>query len=104
MSGGQWQRLSLARCLYKNNDLIVLDEPTSAIDPLNEANLFSIFKEISKNKTCIIITHRLGIVSIADYIIVLKNGKIIENGTHNKLININGEYKQMYLAQSNSYF
>ncbi|PXV86290.1 ATP-binding cassette subfamily B protein [Lachnotalea glycerini] len=104
ISGGQWQKLALARCIYRKHNIIVLDEPTSAIDPINESTLFSTFKEIAKNVTTIIITHRLGIVSIADYVIVMDNGEIIESGTHDELINLGGKYKEMYLAQSSAYF
>lgn len=104
LSGGQWQKIALARCIYRNHNFLILDEPTSAIDPLNEAELFSAFKKISENKTCVIITHRLGIVAIADYIIVLENGNVLENGTHEELIKLNGKYKKMYLAQSSTYF
>lgn len=103
LSGGQWQRLAIARGIYKFNNMIVLDEPTSAIDPLEESILFEKFKEISQNKTSIIITHRMGTVKIADRIIVLENGKILESGTHDELLNNNGRYKEMYSAQSKWY-
>lgn len=104
LSGGQWQRISLARCIYKDYNILLLDEPTSAIDPINESSLFHTFEEISQEKTSIIITHRLGVVSIADYILVLDNGKLVESGTHQELIDKNGKYKQMYLTQSRNYF
>ncbi len=103
LSGGRWQRLAIARGIYKFNNMIVLDEPTSAIDPLEESILFEKFKEISQNKTSIIITHRMGTVKIADRIIVLGNGKILESGTHDELLNNNGRYKEMYNAQSKWY-
>ena len=104
LSGGQWQKIALARCIHRDSDFIVLDEPTSAIDPISESDLYSLFQEMCENKTAIIVTHRLGLVSIADFVIVLEKGKIVERGTHDELISLGGKYKEMYLAQSNAYF
>lgn len=104
LSGGQWQRIALARCIYKDYHILLLDEPTSAIDPINESSLFHIFEEISKSKTSIIITHRLGVVKIADCILVLDKGQLVETGTHDELMALGGKYKEMYLAQSKNYF
>lgn len=104
LSGGQWQRIALARCMYRNGDILLLDEPSSAIDPINESAMYKTFKEMSLGKTTIIVSHRLGITSIVDYILVLDKGKLVEHGTHDELIAQNGKYKQMYLSQSSSYF
>lgn len=104
LSGGQWQRVALARCIYRNGNILLLDEPSSAIDPINESAIYKTFKNMSLGKTAIIISHRLGITSIVDYILVLDKGKLIEFGTHDELIAQNGKYKQMYLAQSSGYF
>ena len=103
LSGGEWQRVAIARGFYRNCDFIILDEPTSAIDPIEEANVYRKFVEISKGKTTVIITHRLGAVKIADRIIVLKSGKIAEEGTHSQLMNKNGEYAELYNLQSQWY-
>ena len=103
LSGGEWQRVAIARGFYRNCDFIILDEPTSAIDPIEEANVYRKFVEISKGKTTVIITHRLGAVKIADRIIVLKSGRIVEEGTHSQLMRANGEYAKLYNLQSQWY-
>jgi len=103
ISGGQWQRIAIARGLYRHHDLIILDEPTAAIDPLEEKRLYEKFTEISKNKTAVIVTHRLGSAQIADKIIVLDDGKVIESGKHQELINNKGHYAKMYESQASWY-
>lgn len=103
LSGGQWQRVAIARCLYRESDLVILDEPTAAIDPLEETRLYNDFSEICRDKTAIIVTHRLGSVKLADRIIVLKDGRIIQDGKHSELIKIDGEYKKMYNSQKKWY-
>ncbi|WP_297521962.1 ABC transporter ATP-binding protein [uncultured Clostridium sp.] len=103
LSGGQWQRVAIARSLYKFNNFIVLDEPTAAIDPVEEGKIFNKFKELSKDKTAIIVTHRMGTVKIADRVVVLDKGEILQIGTHEELLSINGQYKTMYDAQSKWY-
>lgn len=103
LSGGQWQRIAIARGLFKEHNLIILDEPTSAIDPIEETKLYNDFAKICKEKTAILITHRLGSVKLADKIIVLKDGKIVQNGTHNDLIKEEGEYKRLYNSQRKWY-
>lgn len=103
LSGGQWQRIAIARGFYKKHNLIVLDEPTAAIDPIEETKLYNKFKEMSKGKTSIIVTHRLGSAKIADKIIVLDKGNITQIGTHNELMKKNGKYKEMFKQQSKWY-
>lgn len=103
LSGGQWQRIAIARGLFRTSDFIVLDEPTSAIDPLEESRIYQDFMKICENKTALIVTHRLGSVKLADRIIVLKDGRIVEDGTHFELIEQNGEYKRMFESQSKWY-
>lgn len=103
LSGGEWQRLAIARGLYKVSELIVLDEPTSAIDPIEEASVYNRFIEISKGKTAVIVTHRLGSVKSADRIIVMDKGRVIEDGSHSELIEKGGLYAKMFLSQAQWY-
>lgn len=103
LSGGQWQRIAIARGLYRTSDLIILDEPTAAIDPLEETRLYNDFAKLCDAKTAIIVTHRLGSAKIADRIIVMKDGGIVQDGTHSQLIHMDGEYKNMYESQEKWY-
>jgi ATP-binding cassette subfamily B protein len=103
LSGGQWQQLSLARAYYKNSEFIVLDEPTSAFDPIKESELLSNFRDICKQKTAILITHRLSAAKLADRILVMDQGKIIEMGSHNELMSKNGIYAKLYKEQASWY-
>ncbi|MGL5152361.1 MAG: ABC transporter ATP-binding protein [Clostridium sp.] len=103
LSGGQWQRVAISRGFYKNHELIILDEPTAAIDPIEESKLYNKFSLLSENKTSIIVTHRLGSAKIADKILVMDNGELVQVGSHNELINEEGKYKQMYESQAKWY-
>ena len=103
LSGGQWQRVAVARGIYRPYDFIVLDEPTSAIDPLEETRLYNEFVNICEGKTAVIVTHRLGSVRTADSIVVMKDGIVVEHGKHKELMERNGEYKRMYEMQSQWY-
>ena len=103
LSGGQWQRLAIARGLYRDHDMIILDEPTAAIDPLQEADIYHKFAQISKDKTAFIVTHRLGSAQIADRIIVMDAGHIVDMGTHEELMQREGKYREMYQAQAKWY-
>ncbi len=103
LSGGQWQRVAIARGLYRVHNLIVLDEPTAAIDPLEETRVYRQFSEISRGKTAIIVTHRLGSTRIADRIIVMADGRIDDIGTHEQLMQKGGVYAGMYNAQAQWY-
>jgi len=103
VSGGQWQRIAIARGLYRNHDLVVLDEPTSAIDPIEESRLYDKFAQLAAEKTAIIVTHRMGSAKIADRIVVMDNGQIVEIGTHNELMQYGGKYALMYQAQEQWY-
>lgn len=98
-SGGQTQRIAIARVFYKNPSLIILDEPTSAIDSLAEEQIFGNIKQESVDKTVVIISHRFATVKKADYIFVLDEGIIKEQGTHQELCANNGLYAQMYTTQ-----
>ncbi len=103
LSGGQWQRIAIARGLFKDHKLIVLDEPTAAIDPYEETRIYNKFAEISRDKSAIIVTHRLGSAKIADRIVVMKNGEVEEIGTHDELIQADKEYARLYMAQEQWY-
>ncbi|MCM1540649.1 MAG: ABC transporter ATP-binding protein/permease [Blautia sp.] len=103
LSGGQWQRLAIARGLYRTHDMIILDEPTAAIDPLEEADIYRKFAEISRDRTAFIVTHRLGSAQIADRIIVMDEGHIVDMGTHEELMQREGRYRELYHAQAKWY-
>ena len=103
LSGGQWQRVAIARGLYRHNGFIVLDEPTAAIDPLEEARLYGQFKRLAEGKCAIIITHRLGSAKLADRIVVMEKGEIVGEGTHDELIARPGKYADMWEAQAGWY-
>ena len=103
LSGGQWQKVAIARSMIKDSEIIIFDEPTAALDPIAELEVFNLLNNVSKDKTTIMISHRLGVTKFADTIILMKDGKIIEKGSHEKLINNNGEYKKMYEAQASYY-
>ena len=98
LSGGQWQRLALARNFYRDSPIIILDEPTSAIDALAEARIFDyLFKQ--KDKTIITISHRVTTIEKADIIYMLENGRIVEQGTHKELVAKKGQYYTMFRSQ-----
>lgn len=103
LSGGQWQRVAIARGFFRSHDLIILDEPTAAIDPYEETMIYNRFAEIARNKTAVIVTHRLGSVKLADRILVMKDGEAVQTGTHEELIAWEGEYKRLYEAQEQWY-
>ncbi|MCL2097053.1 MAG: ABC transporter ATP-binding protein/permease [Oscillospiraceae bacterium] len=103
VSGGQWQKIAIARGLFRESELIVMDEPTSALDPLIETEILTKFIEASKDKTAVIISHRVGLCRLADKIAVMKDGGISETGTHDELIAKGGEYARLFTAQEKWY-
>lgn len=100
LSGGQWQRLALARNFYRNSPIIILDEPTSAIDALAESRIFKRLFAM-KNKTIVTVSHRLTTVQKADMIYVLENGAVVERGTHAELVTKDGVYCRLFESQMN---
>lgn len=96
LSGGQWQRLAIARAFARDAALLILDEPTSNMDARAEFQLFSRFRELAKGRTTLLISHRFSTVSIADRILVMENGRITESGTHQDLVALNGTYADLY--------
>lgn len=103
MSGGEKQKLMLARALYKNAPMIVLDEPTAALDPIAENELYLKYNDLTANKTSVYISHRLASTRFCDRIVYLENGEIVECGTHDELMKLGGKYSHMFELQSYYY-
>ena len=103
LSGGEWQKFALARAYLRDAGILILDEPTAALDALAEYEVFSRFAELTKGKIAVLISHRLSTVRMADRIVVLKDGKIHEEGTHCQLIANGGRYASMFELQAASY-
>jgi ABC-type multidrug transport system fused ATPase/permease subunit len=103
LSGGQWQKLSVARAFYKNSDVLILDEPTASLDALAEQEIFDQFAELSRGKISIFVSHRLSSAVTADKIVVLKNGMITEEGTHSELMAKRGDYELLFSTQAQHY-
>lgn len=104
ISGGQWQRIAISRAFMGNKPVLLLDEPTSQLDPMAEVSLYNEFAEMVENKTAIFITHRLGSTMITDRILVINGGKIEEVGTHDELMQTDGIYSRMFNAQKQWYY
>jgi ATP-binding cassette, subfamily B, bacterial len=103
LSGGQWQKVALARACIRDAQVVILDEPTSAIDPRAEAMLFRNFTEMVSGKMAIVISHRFSTVRIADRILVLEKGRISEQGSHEELVRAGGEYAELFELQAAGY-
>lgn len=103
LSGGQQQRFLLARALYKNAPILVLDEPTAALDPIAESEIYQSYSQYSKDKTAVFISHRLASTRFSDRIIMIEDGSILEMGTHQQLMEKNGHYAEMFRVQSRYY-
>lgn len=103
LSIGQWQRIAMARSLISTATLQILDEPTAALDPISESNMYEKFQDLSKGKTTICISHRLASTKLADEIFVIDEGQIIEKGSYKELIEIKGVYSLMYESQRSWY-
>lgn len=103
LSGGEWQKLALARAYLRNSQLLILDEPTAALDARSEFEVFQRFAELTAGKMALFISHRFSTVRMADRIIVLENGRIAEEGTHDQLTLLGGRYAEMFEMQAASY-
>jgi ATP-binding cassette subfamily B protein len=103
LSGGQWQRIALARGFFRDAPILILDEPTSAIDAKGESEIFERLYEFSKGKTVIIISHRFSTVRMADKIYVVDKGAIVESGTHEELMKVDGKYADAFNTQAKGY-
>ena len=103
LSGGQWQRLGIARAFFRSPNVLILDEPTASVDAVSEYEIFKNIIKKQENKTTVIISHRFSTVRKAERIIVLDHGKIVESGTHDELIAKNGIYKEMFELQAEGY-
>lgn len=103
MSGGETQRLLLARAIYKSAPILILDEPTAALDPIAENEVYLKYNSLSKNRTSVYISHRLSSTRFCDRIVLLSGAKIAESGTHDELMALNKEYAQMFSVQSKYY-
>ena len=103
LSGGEWQKIALARALVRNPQVLVLDEPTAALDPQAEVELYQRFIELAAGRMTFLISHRIGSARLADRILVLDAGRIIEDGTHEALLARNGRYAQFFRAQAQWY-
>ena len=103
LSGGQWQKLSIARAFYSDSDVLILDEPTASLDPIAEQEIFNQFDTLRKDKTTIFVSHRLSSATMASKIIVLENGQVIEEGNHRQLMNKHGKYYELFTTQARRY-
>ena len=101
LSGGEMQKLMLARALYKNARILVLDEPTAALDPIAESEMYEAYSDFSQEKTSIFISHRLSSTKFCDRICFIEKGKIEEMGSHDELLNKKGYYYRLYTNQFN---
>jgi ATP-binding cassette subfamily B protein len=103
LSGGEWQKIALARAYMRDAQLLILDEPTAALDARSELEVFERFAELTKGKMALLISHRFSTVRMADRIVVLSGGRLTEEGTHQQLMNRGGLYAEMFEMQAASY-
>lgn len=105
LSGGQWQRVAIARALMRLSqaELLMFDEPTAALDPKNEHEIYQIFRTIARGRMTVVVSHRLALAKLADRIVVLEHGKIVETGSHESLMAAGGQYYTMFSRQMSSY-
>jgi ATP-binding cassette subfamily B protein len=103
LSGGEWQKLALARAFVRDADVLVLDEPTAALDVQTEHDLYTRFRDLTRGKTTLLVSHRLSTVRMADRILYLADGRVQEAGSHDELLALNGDYARLYRLQASQY-
>ncbi len=103
LSVGQWQRVALARAFFRDAPFVVLDEPSSALDPRAEHELFSSIRTLLAGRTVLLISHRFSSVRSADRILVMKEGRIVEQGSHDELMDAGGLYSELFTLQADAY-
>jgi ATP-binding cassette subfamily B protein len=103
LSKGQWQRLAVSRVFLTNTTFAILDEPTASMDPVSECRMYQLFYSLMQSRGSLMISHRLISAKMADHILVLKNGKIEEEGNHDELMERRGEYYQLFCKQAEWY-
>src|ERR1700740_2919040 len=103
LSGGEWQKIAIARAYLRDAQLLVLDEPTAALDAKSELEVFERFAELTEGKMALLISHRFSTVRMADRIVVLEGGRLVEEGTHQQLMALGGRYAGMFEMQAASY-
>ncbi len=103
LSGGEWQKIALARAYMRDAQLLILDEPTAALDARAEYEVFQRFSELTKGKTAVLISHRFSTVRMADRILVMEKGELLEMGSHEELLENNGRYAELFRLQAMGY-
>jgi ATP-binding cassette subfamily B protein len=103
LSGGEWQKVALARAYMRDAQLLILDEPTAALDARAEYEVFQRFSELTKGKSAVLISHRFSTVRMADRILVLEKGELVEIGSHEELLEKNGRYAELFHLQAMGY-
>jgi len=103
VSIGQWQRIALARAFFRDAPLVILDEPTAALDARAEHDLFTRMRDLFSGRSVLLISHRFSSVRSADRIYVLHEGRVVENGTHDELMHLGGRYAELFTMQASAY-
>ena len=103
LSGGQWQKLAIARAFYSTSDVLILDEPTASLDAIAEQEIFNTFDQLRRDKTTIFVSHRLSSATVASKIVVLEYGEVVEEGTHAELMEKRGKYYELFSTQAKRY-
>jgi ATP-binding cassette subfamily B protein len=103
LSGGEWQKVALARAFMREAQILILDEPTAALDARAEHDLFARLRELTKGRTAIYISHRFSTVRMADRILVVEHGRLVEQGSHDELMRLNGRYAELFTLQAAAY-